>query len=79
MTWEEKASYLQKRGTVAEADKILIQEMIFQLVIMEADQKPVINSFASDYAIKAFDKKNISIKNLKIIAEIRYWLCVLYW
>jgi hypothetical protein len=69
VTWEEDASYLQKRGTTADADKLLIQEDNVTIGDYGSGPKPVINSMASDYAIKAFDKKNITIKNLQIRAE----------
>jgi hypothetical protein len=69
VTWEEDASYLQKRGTVANEEKILITAAGVTLGDYGSGEKPVINSLADDYAIKAQEKNNVTIKNLKINAD----------
>lgn len=69
VTWEDDASYLQKRGTVSDEDKILIQAKNVTIGDYGSGAKPVINSHANDYAIKALDKNDIAIRNLNIKAE----------
>jgi hypothetical protein len=69
VAWEEGASYLQKRGTTADEEKILITARSVTLADYGVGEKPIINSITSEYAVKAIDKDNVLIKNFRIIAE----------
>ncbi|MBN1599238.1 MAG: cadherin domain-containing protein [Bacteroidales bacterium] len=67
--WVDGGSYLQKRGTIAGESKILILANDVTLGDYGNGTAPKINSTATDYAIKAIDKKNVTIKNIEIEAE----------
>lgn len=69
VTWEEGGSYLQKRGTIADEEKILITANNVAMSDYGEGNKPIINSNSTDYAVKVMDKNNILIKNLRITAE----------
>ncbi len=67
--WIEGYSYLQKRGTVATENKVKILANDITLGAYGEGEKPVILSMADDYAIRVFEKSNIRIQNIHIIAE----------
>jgi hypothetical protein len=68
VTWIEGYSYLQKRGTVAVEKKINIGSGDVILGSYDEGYIPKINSMATDFAIRIFEKSNITIMNLNIIA-----------
>jgi hypothetical protein len=68
VTWEEGKSYLQKRGTTANEGKINIYTGNVTLGAYGEGERPEISSLASDFAIKAFEKSNVTIKDLSIVA-----------
>ncbi|MBN1950891.1 MAG: cadherin domain-containing protein [Bacteroidales bacterium] len=68
--WKENASYLQKKGTVSNEEKILITASGVTLGDYGSGAKPIINSTSDDYAIKAIDKENVTVKNLKVNADM---------
>ncbi len=68
VTWKEGYSYLQKKGTVSYESKINI---ICSNVILGSygeGEQPVISSNVNDFAIRAYEKSNILIKGLHIMA-----------
>jgi hypothetical protein len=67
--WIDGAWYLQKRGTIATEEKILIQANHVNLSDYGFGDKPKIKSKAIDYAIKVIEKNHINISNLEILAE----------
>ena len=69
ISWEEGNSYLQKKGTTANEGKINIYANNVTLGAYGEGESPVINSSATDFAIRAFEKSDITIKDLKIIAD----------
>jgi len=69
VSWEEGYQYLQKRGTTSEETKISIYAGNVTLGAYGEGDKPVIQSSSEESAIKFFNKTDISIKNLRIIAE----------
>jgi hypothetical protein len=69
ISWEEGNSYMQKRGTTTNEGKINIYANNVTLGAYGEGESPVINSSASDFAIRAFEKSDITIRDLKIIAD----------
>jgi len=69
VSWEEGYQYLQKRGTTSEETKISIYAGNVTLGAYGEGDKPVIQSTSEESAIKFFNKIDISIKDLRIIAE----------
>jgi hypothetical protein len=69
IVWENGYSYLQKRGTISNESKISIYADNVTLGSYGDGEKPVIQSSAEESAIKAFEKSNITIKDVHIIAE----------
>ncbi len=67
--WTAGYSYLQKRGTTASVDKINIYAEGVTLGDYGEGERPLIVSQTRDFAIRAFNKSNISIRNLHIIAN----------
>ena len=67
--WEEDNTYLQKKGTTANENKINIYTPNVTLGSYGDGEKPIINSQASDFAIRAFEKYNLTIRGLKIQAN----------
>jgi hypothetical protein len=67
--WEEGNSYLQKKGTTANEGKINIYASNVTLGAYGQGESPVINSSATDFAIRAFEKSGVTIRDLKIIAN----------
>jgi uncharacterized protein YjdB len=68
ITWKSGNSYLQKRGTVANESKINITSGDVTLGSYGDGDQPVIHSNVNDFAIRAYDKSNIIIKDLHITA-----------
>lgn len=67
--WKDEMSYLQKSGTQANEDKILIQANHVALGCYGYGDKPVINSTTRDYAMKVYNKTNVLISSLHIKTE----------
>jgi hypothetical protein len=68
VAWKDGNSYLQKRNTTANENKINIYANNVILGAYGEGERPTINSMANDFAIRAFDKSGVTIQNLKIIA-----------
>jgi len=69
ITWKEGNKYLQKKGTTANESKINIYASNVTLGSYGEGDKPVINSLSSDFAFRAFEKYNLTIQDLKILAN----------
>jgi hypothetical protein len=69
VSWQEGNIYLQKRGTTANENKINIYANNVVLGAYGEGESPVINSLATDFAIRAFEKTDVTIQNLKIVAN----------
>jgi hypothetical protein len=69
VSWEEGHSYLQKRGTTTNENKINVYASNITLGSYGEGEYPVINSSASDFAIRIFEKSNVTIQNLKVVAD----------
>jgi hypothetical protein len=67
--WMSDYSYLQKRGTVADELKISVQANNILIGAYGKGDQPVIWSAAEDYAISLFEKKNVTIQGVHIVAE----------
>ena len=67
--WKEGDTYLQKKGTTVNEGKINIYASNVSLGAYGDGDKPIINSLASDFAIRAFDKYNLTIRGLRIQAN----------
>lgn len=68
VTWKEGHTYLQKRGTIAQQDKILIGANDIKLGAYGEGELPVIQSKTSTYLISGFEKSGITISSLDIQA-----------
>jgi hypothetical protein len=68
ITWKEGYAYLQKKGTVSYESKISITSSGVTIGSYAEGEQPVIQSNANDYAILAFNKSNLLINDLHIIA-----------
>jgi uncharacterized protein YjdB len=68
ITWKEGYSYLQKRGTISYESKINITSGGVTMGSYDEGEQPVIQSNANDYGLLAFNKSNLLIKDLHIIA-----------
>ncbi|MBN1183330.1 MAG: cadherin domain-containing protein, partial [Bacteroidales bacterium] len=66
--WEKGSSYLQKSGTIANEDKILIGADDVTLGSYSEGDLPIITSNTNTYLISGFEKKGINIRNLNIQA-----------
>lgn len=67
VTWKDGNTYLQKRGTNAICDKIIIgADNITIGAYGSGDDLPVISSETTTYLISAFDRKNITISNIHL-------------
>ena len=69
LSWKEGNSYFQKKGTTANESKINIYASNVTLGSYGEGDKPVINSLASDFAFRAFEKHSLTIQDLKILAN----------
>ncbi len=67
--WIEGANYVQKSGTEAVEEKILIAANNITMGSYDQGKSPIIRSLATDYALKFYDKKNVMIRNLHINAS----------
>jgi hypothetical protein len=66
--WEEDYSYLQKRGTEAFEQKINIESGNVNIGSYGEGVIPKINSSSTDFALRAYEKSNMSITDLNIYA-----------
>lgn len=69
INWESGNSYLQKRGTIAYEKKINIGASNITIGAYGEGDIPLIRSQAKDFAMRAYERKNITINNLHLIAE----------
>lgn len=67
--WKENASYLQKCGTISMENKILITTNNVTIGDYGVGDKPIIIFSTDEYAIKAMEKHNIVINNIKVLAD----------
>jgi parallel beta-helix repeat protein len=68
--WIEGYTYLQKRGSVAnETSKISIYANNITIGAYGEGDEPTIWSTSDDYTFRAFDKSNLIIQDLHIVAE----------
>ncbi|MBN1414617.1 MAG: right-handed parallel beta-helix repeat-containing protein [Bacteroidales bacterium] len=68
VVWIEDYTYLQKAGTEATEDDIVIGSENIRIGSYGQGEKPVISSSSTEYAMKAFEKSKITINNLVITA-----------
>jgi hypothetical protein len=66
--WKNGCSYLQKRGTTASEMKINLGAGNIILGCYGEGNKPKINSLATDFALKALEKSDLTIRDLHIFA-----------
>jgi parallel beta-helix repeat protein len=69
VSWQEGNSYFQKRNTTANESKINVYANNVTLSAYGQGDNPVINSSATDFAVRVFEKTDVTIQNLKIIAD----------
>ncbi|MBN1952329.1 MAG: T9SS type A sorting domain-containing protein [Bacteroidales bacterium] len=69
IVWQEGYTYLQRRGTVMNEDKILITANNVSIGAYGTGNKPLLISSADDYALCAYEKSNISISDFEIAAN----------
>jgi len=67
--WMSGYHYLQKRGTIATETKISILASDISIGAYGEGDLPVIWSHAEDFALSFFEKTNITIQQLHIVAE----------
>ncbi len=67
--WRNHAIYLQRKGTIARESKISIGADYITMGSYGEGERPVIISSASDYAVRAFERNNLVIRDLNIVAE----------
>jgi hypothetical protein len=67
--WVDGHTYLQKRGTVANSIKINIYASNVTLGAYGGGERPVIVSKTKDFAIRAFERSNVTILGLTVIAD----------
>lgn len=70
--WMSGYTYVQKRGTIAEEEKILLSSDNVILDAYGTGEKPIIEYHGDDYAIKAFEKSAIAINNIHFRALSAY-------
>lgn len=68
VSWKEGYSYLQKKGTLSYESKINITAGNVTLGSYGEGEQPVIHSSVNDFAVRAYEKTNIFIRDLHIIA-----------
>jgi hypothetical protein len=69
VNWESGNSYLQKSGTIAYEKKINLGANNITIGAYGEGDLPVIRSQAKDFAMRAYERKNITINNVHLIAE----------
>jgi hypothetical protein len=70
VTWEEGHTYLQKRGTTAISKKINVYAgNVILGAYGDGEEKPIISSSTNDFAIRVYEKSNITIRDLSVIAN----------
>lgn len=69
ITWKEGYTYLQKRGTVVNADKIMIGANNVSIGAYGDGELPVIASETNTYLLCGFEKSGIRIQNLNLQAD----------
>jgi hypothetical protein len=69
VNWTDDTYYLQKCGTQATESKINIYASNVTIGSYGEGEKPIILSTATDFALRAFEKSNITIQNLNITAD----------
>jgi hypothetical protein len=68
ITWEDGITCLQKKGTTSYESKININASNITIGSYGEGERPVIQSMANDFAIRAFEANNLYIKDLHIVA-----------
>ncbi|MBN2612160.1 MAG: right-handed parallel beta-helix repeat-containing protein [Bacteroidales bacterium] len=69
VTWKPGYEYLQKKGTTSVEGKINILAEDVRIGSYGEGELPVISSSAKDYALRAYEKSNITIKDMHVIAN----------
>ncbi len=69
VNWESGNSYLQKRGTIAYEKKINLGASNITIGAYGEGDLPMIRSQAKDFAMRAYERKNITISDVYLIAE----------
>jgi hypothetical protein len=69
IAWKENSTYLQKRGTKASTDKVLIGANNISIGAYGAGELPIIASQTNNYLINGYDKSNIMLTDLHLISE----------
>ncbi len=69
VVWTSDYTYLQKRGTISNEGKINVYAEDVILGAYGEGELPIITSNAKDYAIRVFEKSNITIKDIHITAD----------
>lgn len=69
IAWSDGDSILQKKGTVAKEESILLGASNVFLGSYGTGDLPVIESNTNDYVIRAFEKYNVQIRDLHIKAD----------
>jgi hypothetical protein len=69
VSWKEENTYLQKRNTVAEVDKITITAGSVSLGSYGEGELPKIHSISDNYVLTIYEKNNITISDLEIEDE----------
>jgi hypothetical protein len=64
--WMQGSTYLQKRGTVSQVDRLLITSGEVSLGAYGEGELPVIQSSSTDFVFSMFEKSNITFKDLDI-------------
>ncbi|MBN2350551.1 MAG: cadherin domain-containing protein [Bacteroidales bacterium] len=67
--WNDGYHYMQKKGTVANLDKIIISANDVTLGAYGAGELPLIQSTSNDHIMMVYNKKNLNIEDLHIRAE----------
>jgi len=67
--WEDNSHYYVKRGTVIQQEKILITASNLVIDAYGSGPIPVLISTSTDFGMTVYDKANITIRNLHIIAD----------
>lgn len=70
VAWKDGTIYLQKCGTTAKEDKIIIGASNVTIGAYGSGEKPVITSETTSYLISGFDKHNITISNIQVECAI---------
>ncbi len=68
VTWKEGFSYLQKKNTVAVESKINISAGKVTLGSYGEGKQPVIQSNVTDFALRAYEKSDLVIQDLHLLA-----------